>query len=197
MLSNAKWTFYTLAACTVIFFFEPLLPMDQLMFTPAYAFSRPWTFVTAMFLHANFAHLFFNMLALFFFGIYLEPRIGGNRFLFAYFSAGLLGNLGFWLFNPTSMIPALGASGAIYGILGVLAVLEPTLIIYVDFIPMPMVVAAVLWLLTSLVGIFGPPTGIGYQAHLVGLLFGFGYGFYLRKSREERRTYGYRYTYGW
>ena len=195
MFKKSKATLYLLIANILIFFLEPVLPMDYLMFVPAYSIERPWSFVTAMFLHANFTHLFFNMFALFLFGIYLESKIGSRKFLLGYFLSGIIGNLGFLLLSPNSTIPALGASGAIYGVLGTLAILEPTLIIYVDFIPMPMIVAAIIWLLTSLAGIFGPPTGIGYQAHLFGLLFGFFYGYYLKREEKNKPYTSYYYYY--
>jgi membrane associated rhomboid family serine protease len=79
--------------------------------------------VTAMFLHASLLHLAFNMLALYWLGAIVEQAMGSLRFVLVYFAAGLAGSAGALLFtNPFT--PTVGASGAIYGILGALLVLE-------------------------------------------------------------------------
>jgi membrane associated rhomboid family serine protease len=86
-----------------------------------------WTFLTSMFLHSGFLHLFANMFSLFFIGNFLEKIIGKKRFLLVYLFSGILGGIFFvssgFLFG--SNLPGIGASGAIFGILGVLAVLVP------------------------------------------------------------------------
>jgi membrane associated rhomboid family serine protease len=101
-----------------------------------------WTILTSMFVHANFSHLFFNMLSLFFVGTLLEKIIGKKRFLFFYLLSGLFAGIFFALLsgflgsgvlgkifgNP--MIFGVGASGAIFGLIGVLAVLIPRKKIY-------------------------------------------------------------------
>ncbi|MFW5846948.1 MAG: rhomboid family intramembrane serine protease [Nanoarchaeota archaeon] len=92
-----------------------------------------WTFVTSMFFHGGFFHLFANMFSLFFVGSFLEKIIGSKRFLKIYFVSGILGSLFFVLsgliFDNLS-VPAVGASGAIFGLLGVLAFLVPKSKIY-------------------------------------------------------------------
>ncbi|MEK6757594.1 MAG: rhomboid family intramembrane serine protease [Nanoarchaeota archaeon] len=86
-----------------------------------------WTFVTSMFMHAGFFHIFANMFSLFFIGNFLEKLIGGKRFFWLYLISGLVGGLFFvssgLIFSNDSF--GVGASGAIFGILGVLAVLVP------------------------------------------------------------------------
>ena len=156
--------------------------LKQFCFTPAQALALPWSFLTSAFLHADVAHLFFNMLALFFFGVYLESRIGSRKFLLLYFSTAFVGSLAYWLFDPSATIPALGASGAIFGILGALAVLYPRLMVWIGM-PMPVLMAAFLWGIVSFLGMFAPATGIAHQAHLGGLLLGVAYGIFLRKTR--------------
>jgi len=87
-----------------------------------------WTFLTSMFVHANFFHLFANMFSLFFIGNFLERIIGKTRFFWVYIVSGLIGGVFFVLasliFGGVD-IPAVGASGAIFGLLGVLAILVP------------------------------------------------------------------------
>lgn len=97
-----------------------------------------WTLFTSMFMHAGLFHLFVNMFSLYFIGTFLEMLIGKRRFVWLYVISGLfaglffaifafnLGNIwwGVRIFGGSSM-PALGASGAIFGIAGVLAILTP------------------------------------------------------------------------
>lgn len=79
--------------------------------------------VTAMFLHASLLHLAFNMLALYWLGTIVEQALGTSRFLLLYFVSGIAGSAGaLALSNPFAV--TVGASGAIYGILGALLVLE-------------------------------------------------------------------------
>lgn len=161
------------------------IPFTQfLWFTPALALQQPWTWVTSLFLHASLTHVFFNGFALFMFGPFLETKIGGNRFLALYFGAGLVANLAYLLTAADPLVPGLGASGAIFGILGALAVLEPHVTIFLGFVPMPMWVAAIVWVVLETVSSF-TPSAIANTAHLGGLFAGFAYGFYLRKRAGD------------
>ena len=81
-----------------------------------------WRLITAAFLHYGPFHLLTNMLALYWFGSLLEQRIGSGRFLMLYLVSGLAGSAGALLWSP--LVPTVGASGAIFGILGAGLVLE-------------------------------------------------------------------------
>jgi len=150
-----------------------------------------WTFLTSMFMHAGLGHLFVNMLSLVFIGSFVERLIGKKRFLSIYFGAGLFAGIFFvavaWLTGADLNVYAVGASGAIFGLGGLLAVLTPRLPVLVFFIiPMPMWLAMVvlmfgLWAVSLAVGL-----PIGNIAHLGGLLVGVGYGFYLRKKYPRK-----------
>jgi len=180
-----RWTTIFISACIVMFFIDAIFGVSSWMaFTPAYIYQQPWTFFTAIFLHADLAHLFFNMFALFMFGMYLETRVTENQYLFIFFAAGLLGNIAYWLSAPYGTIPAVGASGAVYGVMGMLAVLYPGLIVYIGYAPMPIIFAAVLWFLLEFTGMF-TPSNIAHQAHLAGLLGGALYGLYVRRQRNK------------
>ena len=89
------------------------------MFGPLIATGEYWRFFTAMFLHAGIIHLFFNCFALFIFGRLVEGVYGNVRFTTIYLLAGLSGGILSYMFNRT--VIAVGASGAIFGILGALA----------------------------------------------------------------------------
>ncbi|MGC9058829.1 MAG: rhomboid family intramembrane serine protease [Candidatus Aenigmatarchaeota archaeon] len=180
-------TFLLIALMTIIFVLEePLDLIENFSFIPRFAFYKPWTFLTSIFLHANFSHLFYNMLALFFFGLYLERIVDRKTYFLIFLISGIFGNIFFMLttFNPN--IPAVGASGAIYGIIGALAALRPYAIVYIYFTPLPLIVAAFLWALISFLGIF-IPSSIAHAAHLSGLLTGYIIGYFLK--RKERKRY--------
>jgi membrane associated rhomboid family serine protease len=173
-------------ACVATFILQVIFPLlSTFAFTPATAFEQPWTFLTSIFMHADVYHLLFNMFALFIFGIYLESRVKPKEYLLVFFTAGLLGNFAYWLTAPLGVIPAVGASGAIYGVMGTLAILYPGLVVYYfGFAPMPMIFAAFMWFILEFTGMF-TPSGIAHQAHLAGLIVGSIYGFYLRKQRNK------------
>ena len=179
-----------MAACAIVFFFQLFTPIEEYgYFVPAYAFSRPWTFVTSIFLHADFSHIFFNMFALFIFGIFLEPKVNKKTYLFIFFLAGIVGNFGYMLTALGSTVPGLGASGAIYGIMAAAAILEPYATVYLLwFVPMPLIFAAFIWTIIEFLGLFIPGS-IAHGAHLAGLFVGAAYGIYLRRQRRKQLTY--------
>ncbi len=153
-----------------------------------------WTFLTSMFIHSPtlLIHIIFNMVTLMFIGGFVEKLIGKKRFLWLYFGGGLAGGLffvvGSVLMKSNLNVAGLGASGAIFALGGLLAVLTPRLPVLVMFIiPMPMWVAMGvlmfgIWAF-SLLG--GWP--IANSAHFGGLIVGVGYGFYL-KWKYPRKT---------
>lgn len=185
-MRKPRWTMIFIMTCVLTFFLDVAIPLsDYFAFTPAYAFEQPWTFITSIFMHADISHLLFNMIALFIFGIYLESRIKEKQFLLIFFAAGILGNFAYWLTAPYGTIPAVGASGAIYGVMGMLAMLYPGLVVYYfGFAPMPMIFAAFLWFVMEFTGMF-VPSGIAHQAHLAGLIAGSLYGLYVRRDRKK------------
>ena len=146
-------------------------------FQPASFLNEPWTIITSMFVHGSFFHLFANMLMLYFFGSYILRLIGENKFLLVYFAAGLAGNVLYLLLGPD--IPAVGASGALYGVMGALAVMRPRMKVYLWFI-----VPIDLWIVVIIGALIMSPN-IAWQAHLGGLGLGLTAGYFFRK-REGR-----------
>jgi len=159
-----------------------------------------WTLLTSMFMHGNLTHLLVNMVSLFFIGNFIENLIGRKRFLWFYLLSGLFAGLFFvflaYFFGNSNIgslifgspeIFAVGASGAIFGLGGLLAVLTPKLKVYVFFIlPMPMWIAmifllGVLWIASISAGL-----PFGNTAHLGGLLVGLFYGIYLKKKYKRK-----------
>lgn len=154
---------------------------DQYLLESSDVFSRPWILVTSIFLHGSIEHLFYNMFALALFGYILENIIGGKKFLILYFVSGIIAGLGTIPFYEAS----LGASGAIMGILGTLAVLRPRMRVYISYVPMPMAAAVIVWAAGDLIGFFAP-SNVANAAHLFGLVVGLIIGFYLKKKYGER-----------
>ncbi len=163
--------------CVAVFIAQLFSPVieDNFALYRSRAVEEPWMLVTSIFLHGGFTHLFFNMFALGLFGLILENIIGQKKFLLIFFGAGIIASMGAAIFYPAS----LGASGAIYGILGAVAVLRPRMRIWVWMIPMPMYMAAVFWAIMDLLGMFAP-SGTANAAHLFGLGAGIAAGLILR-----------------
>ena len=93
-----------------------------LLFGPYVARGDWWRLITSAFLHASILHIALNMVALWWLGSMVEQLLGHGRYLALYFTAGLAGAAGALLATPLQ--PTVGASGAIYGILGALLILE-------------------------------------------------------------------------
>lgn len=174
----------TLAAITVaVFVLQIIFPTitENFSLVSSEVFVRPWTILTSIFLHGGIEHIMYNMFALVLFGLILEEIIGAKRFLILYFSAGLIASLATIPFYQAS----LGASGAIFGVLGALAILRPRMVVWVSFVPMPMFVAILVWAAIDFFGIFFP-SNIANAAHLAGLFLGVIYGLCLRGDFGEK-----------
>ena len=139
-----------------------------------------WQFVTYMFTHADISHIFFNMLALFFFGVQVERRMGSNEFLLFYFicgiGAGLFSFLIFVLSGSYNVI-LLGASGAVYAVLLAFAVFYPYANIYVmGIIPIRAPLLVIIYTAIELFSqFFSLRSGIAHLTHLAGFAFSFLY----------------------
>ena len=131
--------------------------------------GRPWTLVTHIFLHSTPEHVLINMLVFFFFAPVLERRVGSAKFLLIFFLSGIFGGLGYCM--SSSLYPALGASGAICGVLGALAMLMPRMKVYFIIFPMEMWMMVILFALYD-VFMIGAQDWVAHTAHLSGLLFG-------------------------
>src|SRR5579871_2238349 len=97
---------------------------------------RPVTLFTSMFLHGGWSHIIGNMLYLWIFGDNVEDELGHGRFIVFYLLCGITAALGQIVMEPTSMVPTIGASGAIAGVMGAYFVLYPRSRV-LTFIPFP------------------------------------------------------------
>jgi len=143
--------------------------------------AKPWTIITHIFMHGDLFHLGSNLFALLLFGTILEKYIGSRKFLFVFFSAGIVSSVGDIMFYNAT----LGASGAVFGIIGTLAVIRPKLIVWAFGAPMYMIIAAILWAALDFAGVFYPDN-IAHVAHLLGMGFGIIAGLELRLRYRKR-----------
>jgi rhomboid family protein len=186
MFGMTPWVRRLLVANLVVFllqetiFVNPRL-IDTLGFVPLSALARPWTFFTYMFVHGNFLHLAFNLLALFVFGSAVEERMGGGPFVVYYALCGLGGAAFSFLltqFRALGDHPIVGASAAVYGVMLAFAWAWPDQPIYVFPLPAPVPAK---WLVTFAVGIslvlalVAANDGVAHLAHLGGFATGFLY----------------------
>jgi membrane associated rhomboid family serine protease len=191
-------TWALIAVNTAVFFYELLLDpktLERLFYLygmiPARLAHPTWTagdftpFLTSMFLHGGWAHVIGNMWALWIFGDNVEDRMGKRRFVLFYLLAGVVAGLTHWITNPDSTIPAVGASGAIAGVLGAYFILYPKARIVVllpvfwpFFFEMPAVAYLFFWFLSQIFGATlsglspGSVGGVAWSAHVGGFVAG-------------------------
>jgi len=141
-----------------------------------------WTPVTSMFLHASPTHLLLNMFALYFFGRVVEQQLGWKKMLLIFIGTGIAGDAAIsitaLLGLSSPLIPTIGASAAIFGLLGVAMFLKPMeIVMYPYIVPVPLILVALLYVLyniTAFVAVIttGQESEIAYVAHIGGLAAG-------------------------
>jgi membrane associated rhomboid family serine protease len=145
-----------------------------------------WQVVTYLFLHGGFFHIFFNMLALWMFGVELENVWGTKRFLTYYFLCGIGAALSNLYLTPlfTTAAPTIGASGAIYGVLLAFGMLFPEAPVFIYFLfPIKAKYFVAIFIGIELIyGVSGSTDGVAHFAHLGGALVGFIYLLMYRRS---------------
>ena len=157
--------------------------------------GRIWTLLTSVFSHNILLHLIMNMLVLLSFGPIVEAALGRTRFLKFYLCAGAFSSLchalvSAFLLNDAAM-PALGASGAISGVIVFFSLLFPKERIFVlGIIPLPAIWGALLFVGLDIWGLVAQSEGgglpIGHGAHLGGALAGAVYFYYLRRNNKMK-----------
>jgi membrane associated rhomboid family serine protease len=139
------------------------------------------TILTSMFMHSGFMHIAGNMLFLWIFGDNVEDYFGHIPYLLFYFACGIGSGLAHIIFNYNSPLPALGASGAISGVMGAYIVLYPRArvltLVFIFFIPIPAFIILGYWfLLQFLAGVTSVGAvatgGVAWWAHIGGFIMG-------------------------
>ncbi len=141
---------------------------------------------TAIFLHGGWMHLIGNMWYLWIFGDNVEDRLGHLRFLAFYLLCGIAGNFGHYVFNYSSQMPAIGASGAIAGVLGAYLISYPAarilvlvpIFFFLQFFELPAIVVLGFWFVIQFFQGIGTLVargwvgGVAWWAHIVGFVTG-------------------------
>jgi membrane associated rhomboid family serine protease len=160
-----------LIANIAVFVLQAAMPgiTREFAYIPVLFPQQPWTIVTAMFLHGDGMHLFFNMLGLYFFGSAVESRLGPKRFAILYFVSGIAGAA---LSTISPFTAIIGASGGVFGVMLAFARFWPDTPIYIwGVFPVPariLVIGTTVMTLYS--GLTGANDGIAHFAHLGGYL---------------------------
>ncbi|MFQ5789839.1 MAG: rhomboid family intramembrane serine protease [Acidobacteriota bacterium] len=185
------WVTRLLLANVGMFFLTGAMPglRSLLLLYPPILLIQPWRAITYMFLHADFTHLLFNMLGLFFFGPELERHLGGRRFLWLYFLSGLGGAAFAVAFARHSAV--IGASGAVFGILLAYARFWPKNQIYIwgVFPVQARWLIAFLTIMTLWGGFGGSQDGIAHFAHLGGFAGGWLYLVWMARPPAHQRRF--------
>jgi membrane associated rhomboid family serine protease len=147
--------------------------------------------ITSMFLHAGIAHIVGNMLFLWIFGDNVEDFFGHLPYLFFYLVCGIGAGLLHIFFNLGSSVPALGASGAISGVMGAYLVLYPgariLTLVFIFLVPIPAILILVYWFVLQFLGAVtsmgvAATGGVAVWAHVGGFLLGMGITYLLKKT---------------
>jgi membrane associated rhomboid family serine protease len=182
------WVLRLLIANVAVFFLQLSVGgiTEMLAFRPVTALTQPWTIITYMFLHGGMGHLFFNMLALFFFGPRLEDRLGSSHFIRLYLVCGIMGAVLSLVFSPYASI--IGASGAVYGVMLGFAWFWPRDQIFIwGVVPVEARWLIAFMTLMTLVGGWRGGGMVAHFAHLGGFVGGFVYLKILQsRSGQER-----------
>lgn len=167
-------------------------------------FTQPYRLVTSMFIHYDIFHLFFNMFALFIFGPDIEKVLGKPRYILLYFLSGFMAAIFhayyIFIFFPVRELlttPAIGASGAIYGVMAAFGILFPMrrLMVFFGFPIMApaIIVIIVLALIQTLYAFAAPYSQVAYAAHvggfITGLIITFAYKLGLKNSYIPHRYF--------
>jgi len=176
-----------LQAVVNVFGLKPYLVTGFLHGAQGTSFAAAFVpFLTSMFLHSGWAHLIFNMWALYIFGDNVEDYLGHTRYLLFYLLAGFMGSVLHVLMNPNSTLPSIGASGAIAGVMGAYFLLFPsarvlTWVFFIVFIWLPAWLVLGFWFVgqflsgaaDSIVSAsHASGGGIAFWAHVGGFLSG-------------------------
>lgn len=181
MFQSSKTVKQLFYANFIVFILGNLLQLVGFPLYETFALNPPgnphfemYQFITYMFLHSGILHIVFNMLALASFGHIIEDYMGRNKFILFYLLTGI-GSALLHLLLVDNQLPMVGASGAIYGILVVSALISPNE--KVSIFPIPIGIKlkyliSVLFGVEILLGIFSTGDGVGHFAHVGGGLTG-------------------------
>lgn len=181
-VSQPLASYVIIGVCVVLFLLEILfggLPLSLALWPPASPRFGPWQLVSYGFFHANITHIFVNMFGIWMFGTQVERALGRQRFLLFYMvclvGAGLTQMVSQHIAGD--IVPTIGASGAVFGLLLAFGVMWPNSRVMLIFPPIPMKAKWFVLLYGGLelyLGVAGTGSNVAHFAHLGGLFFGAG-----------------------
>ncbi len=193
---------YALIAINVLVFLLELSSgqafIEKWAFVPSRFLADPGgdfiTIFTSMFMHGGWLHLLSNMLYLWIFGDNVEDRFGHVKFIVFYLACGVAAMFAQLAFSTTSIVPNLGASGAIAGVLGAYLVMFPkgrvSVMMGRGVIPVSALIVIGLWFVLQVIsgvgslGAAGDGGGVAYMAHIGGFVAGLALAYVLGGSRR-------------
>ena len=183
---------------------RPVRAGDRVIPQGPVPFPIPFTLLTSLFLHGGVMHLVGNMLFLWIFGDNVEEVLGTFRYVLAYLGFGLAGSLAQVVAAPDSLIPTLGASGAIAGVMGAYIIWFPhnrVRVLFFNFLTeMPAYLVIGAWILIQIAGGYGSIAhlgevgGVAYLAHIGGAVAGIGLAFLYRDRARATQARAYHET---
>ncbi len=185
-IKKARITIFLISFNTLLYLFFSFGNLEDLFYLLVQINSKVvydlelWRLVTSMFLHGDALHLFSNMVSLLIFGSYIELSFSKFKFVLIYFVSGFLGSLFTVFLLPLNTI-SLGASGAVFGLIGA------ALSILIVERNNPLIILGLVYVFYFVFSSFSP--GINYFAHIFGLLGGFVTGFILRRYKSNEQPY--------
>ena len=186
-IKNARITLFLITFNTLLYLFFSFGFFENIFYLLVQINSKVvydlelWRLVTSMFLHGDVLHIFSNMFSLLIFGSYVELSFSKYEFVLIYFISGILGSLLTVFLLPLNTI-SLGASGAIFGLIG--AVLS----IFIFDRNNPLIILGLIYTFYFVISSFSSE-GINYIAHIFGLLGGFATGYILRRKKRNEQPY--------
>jgi len=184
-IRNARITLFLITFNTLLYFFfsfgfEDVFYLFVQINSKVVYDLELWRLVTSMFLHGDVLHLFSNMISLLIFGSYIELSFSKYKFVLIYFISGFLGSLFTLFILPINTI-SLGASGAIFGLIGA------ALSILIVERNNPLIILGLIYVFYFVIMSFS--SGINFIAHIFGLLGGFVIGYLLRRKKRDEQPY--------
>jgi rhomboid protease GluP len=185
-IKKARITIFLITFNTLLYLFFSFGNLEDLFYLLVQINSKVvydlelWRLITSMFLHGDALHLFSNMVSLLIFGSYIELSFSKVKFVLIYFVSGFLGSLFTVFLLPLNTI-SLGASGAVFGLIGA------ALSILIVERNNPLIILGLIYVFYFVFSSFSP--GINYFAHIFGLLGGFVTGYLLRRNKRNEQPY--------
>ena len=182
----------------VVFVLTALSGQRSILFSsfglgPSHVWSnfKVWQLFTYLFVHGGFLHIFFNMFVLWMFGIDLEMQWGKNEFLLFYFTCGIGAGLMTVLFSVYSIVPIVGASGAIYGLLVAYGFTYPNRMVYLyGLFPLKVKYMVLgLGVIAFFASLSANQSNVSHITHLSGMIIGVLYIYFIFNWKNIKMEY--------